>query len=117
MVPGADSPITQTTSDNWTRRSYELAGIPYGVDQGRFTLHSGRHSFASWLVQGGVTLHVTSELLGNSVEVCRKHYAHLIPDTKREAVKRMEESLMGHTRGHTPLPTPSETPIQRPRQD
>lgn len=44
-----------------------------------------RHTFASLLAQTGrVSIDQISALMGNTPEVCRRHYAHLIP----EAVER-----------------------------
>lgn len=86
-----DKPLASHTALSWARQAMEEAGITYGADvDGGLTLHSGRHSFASWLVQDGVSLLVVSELLGNTVGVCETHYAHLTPDTKRLAVARLE---------------------------
>lgn len=40
-----------------------------------------RHTFASLLAQTGkVSIDQISALMGNTPEVCRRHYAHLIPD-------------------------------------
>lgn len=89
-----DAPITQKTSDHWTRESFELIGLPYGMGPGQFTYHVGRHSFASWLVQNGVQIEVVAELIGDTPEITRKHYAHLIPKTRRAAVMGMEKGLL-----------------------
>jgi len=39
-----------------------------------------RHTFGSHLAQNGVSLYKISTLMGNSPEICRRHYAALIPD-------------------------------------
>jgi integrase len=39
-----------------------------------------RHTFGSMLAQRGVSLYKISAMMGNSPEICRKHYAALIPD-------------------------------------
>lgn len=54
------NPITQKTSDKWTRAAFGLAVIPYGMAKGQYTLHSGRRSCASWMVQRGQTLQVVA---------------------------------------------------------
>lgn len=38
-----------------------------------------RHTFGSQLAQKGVSLFKISEMMGNSPEICRKHYAALVP--------------------------------------
>ena len=40
-----------------------------------------RHSFGSHLAQHGISLYKVSHLMGNSPEVCRRHYAALLPNT------------------------------------
>lgn len=46
---------------------------------GKFTPHSLRHTFASRLVQGGMSLYAVSKLLGHSSESMTKRYAFLSP--------------------------------------
>ena len=36
-----------------------------------------RHTFGSMLARKGVSLYKIATLLGNSPEICRRHYAHL----------------------------------------
>ena len=57
------------------------------------TFHHLRHTFASWLAQRGHTLLRISKLPGNTVAVCEKHYAGLIPDLKLVAAKAIDEVL------------------------
>ena len=40
-----------------------------------------RHTFGSHLAMKGVSLYKISELMGNSPEICRRHYAHLTPES------------------------------------
>jgi integrase len=46
-----------------------------------------RHTFGSLLAQKGVSLYKIAELLGNSPEICRRHYAALIPEKMHDAVE------------------------------
>jgi integrase len=46
-----------------------------------------RHTFGSHLAQKGVSLYKISKLMGNSPEVCRKHYAALVPEEMTEVVE------------------------------
>lgn len=39
-----------------------------------------RHTFGSQLAQNGVSLYKISKLMGNSPEICRRHYASLVPE-------------------------------------
>lgn len=46
-----------------------------------------RHTFGSLLAQKGVSLYKISAMMGNSPEICRRHYAHLVPEAMREEVE------------------------------
>ena len=46
-----------------------------------------RHTFGSHLAQKGVSLYKIATLMGNSPEICRKHYARLIPEELRDEVE------------------------------
>ena len=90
-----DQPVTAGTSARWTRDAFELAGIKYGREGDGITLHSGRHTYASWLAQDGVPLNVIATLLGDTTKVVEETYAHLIPDTYRAAVQYIERRIQG----------------------
>lgn len=49
--------------------------------------HSLRHTFASWLVQRGVSIYEVSKLLGHSDIKVTEIYAHLKPENLRNAVE------------------------------
>lgn len=53
-------------------------------------LHDLRHTFASHLVQKGVSLYVVSKLLGHSSQETTRIYAHLSPETYEAAVGMLE---------------------------
>jgi integrase len=56
------------------RTANHAAGLPWGcLDY--------RHTFGSQLAQGGASLYSVSELMGNSPEICRRHYASLSPES------------------------------------
>jgi integrase len=89
-VPGEDAPISDGTAMRWTREAFEVAGIEYGRDGDGLTLHSGRHTYASWLAQEAVPLNVVAALIGDTTKVVEEVYAHLVPDTYRTAVQHIE---------------------------
>jgi integrase len=46
-----------------------------------------RHTFGSQLAMKGESLYKISKLMGNSPEICRRHYAALIPEEMGDAVE------------------------------
>lgn len=53
--------------------------------------HSLRHTYASWLVQKGVSLYVVQRLLGHSSPTMTQVYAHLAPEDLRTHVRLLED--------------------------
>jgi len=53
----------------------------------KLNFHSLRHTFASWLVQKGVSIYEVSKLLGHSDLKVTEIYAHLSPENLRNAVE------------------------------
>jgi integrase len=56
----------------------------------RLNFHSLRHTFASWLVQAGVSIYEVSKLLGHSDIKTTQIYAHLRGDDLRRSVELLE---------------------------
>ncbi len=52
----------------------------------KLNLHSLRHTFASWLVQRGVSIYEVSKLLGHSDIIVTEIYSHLRAEDLRESV-------------------------------
>lgn len=69
------------------------AGLP------RVTLHSLRHSAATFLLAQGVSPRVVMEMLGHStIQTTMTIYSHVIDGLRRDAADRMEEVLTGQAR-------------------
>ena len=68
----------------------------------KLNFHSLRHTFASWLVQSGVSIYVVSKLLGHTNVTTTEVYSHLRSDDFKEAVQKIarkkitEESFIEH---------------------
>jgi len=88
-------------SQNGGPRGYTVQGIRKAIDRaglndldvakekgGKVTIHTLRHTFASRLVQAGVSLVKVSKLLGHSSVTTTEIYAHLAPnEVSEEAVE------------------------------
>ncbi len=59
----------------------------------RLRFHSLRHTFASWLVQDGVSLYEVQKLLGHSSISMTQVYSHLQPEQLRDTVNKIKVSL------------------------
>lgn len=51
----------------------------------RITIHEFRHSSASYMISNGIPVEIIAYRLGDTVETIRKVYAHLFPDTQKDA--------------------------------
>lgn len=74
---------TRWDPDNFSqalRVANQAAGLSWG------SLHY-RHTFGSQLAQRGVSLFQIATLMGNSPEICRRHYAALVPEAMGAAVE------------------------------
>jgi integrase len=92
-------------SPNGGPRGYTAQGIKKAIDRaglngrdivkdkgGKVTIHTLRHTFASRLVQAGVSLAKVSKLLGHSSVTTTEIYAHLAPnEVSEEATKVLNE--------------------------
>ena len=81
---------TRFTGD-YVSRSFQLACRAAGMDKA-IHFHSLRHSFASNLVQQGVSLYTIKELLGHSSITTTEIYSHLNMDALRDAIKTLDKN-------------------------
>ncbi|WP_373691542.1 tyrosine-type recombinase/integrase [Hyalangium versicolor] len=77
-------PLTAGKMESPLRRTLKRAGI--GREEGRIGWHDLRHTYGSHLAMRGVPLKVIQELMGHATIEMTERYAHLSPDTRREAV-------------------------------
>lgn len=61
----------------------------------KVTFHTLRHTFASWLARKGTPILVIKELMRHQSLAMTERYAHLAPDTKKQAIKGIEEIFNG----------------------
>jgi integrase len=101
-TPGYDRPLNRDTPTTWAESDFPAAGLAYGRS-GDLTLHSLRHTFASWLVQRGADLLMVATLMGDTLDMVAKVYAHLRPVDLERTVDLLDEpdSVHNATRNAT----------------
>jgi len=57
----------------------------------RVCFHTLRHTFASWLVEGGTNLYVVKELMGHADFGMTQRYSHLSPESLKAAISILEK--------------------------
>lgn len=85
---------------NLIRREFKPALARAGLRPVRF--HDLRHSFVAMLLGLNVNLKVIQELVGHaSIQTTMDIYGHLLPETKKQAVERISETLQeaSHSNG------------------
>lgn len=84
-----------TMFDRIPKRFREIANELFNKNEEderlRVCFHSLRHTFASWLVEGGISLYAVKELLGHSDIEMTQRYSHLSPEGLRSTIKILEE--------------------------
>lgn len=90
-VPLADGTIFYDSLKPFNDRMMQkkLRIIFDSVGLHKYSFHSLRHTFASWLVQAGVSIFVVKELLGHSDIKTTMIYAKLNQDNLRDSVNRI----------------------------
>lgn len=74
-----DWPTNPRTADEWVAYDFPRAGLLHGRGGDGLTLHSLRHTFASWLVQMDAPTLKVAKLLGDTVDMVERVYGHLSP--------------------------------------
>jgi len=74
-------------------RTVRDLGLNDGIDDDRkkVCFHTMRHTFASRLAMAGVPLYTIKTAMGHHSIIMTERYAHLMPDTLREAMAELEK--------------------------
>jgi integrase len=78
---------------DWLTHAFKKAVIGAKLANDRLHFHSLRHTFASWLVQDGVSLYEVQRLLGHSSSKMTEIYSHLQPEQLHNVVNRISITL------------------------
>jgi integrase len=70
----------ETDTSKWTDPLTPAKRVPYGC-------LDFRHTFGSQLASSGVSLQKIAVMMGNSPEICRRHYAAVIPESLVDCVE------------------------------
>jgi len=79
--------------DNFSQDLREI-NTAHGLD---WSCLDFRHTFGSHLAQKGESLYKIAKLMGNSPEICRRHYAALIPEQMLDTVEFKRPALPGQS--------------------
>lgn len=79
----------------WARAHLRPAMVEAGVPLVR--VHDLRHTYASWLVQDGVSLVEVARLLGHQSVNTTARYSHLVPDAYDGVLSVLDRARVGHT--------------------
>jgi hypothetical protein len=72
------------------RAANQAAGLPW-------TCLEYRHTFGSQLAMKGESLNKIATLMGNSPEICRRHYAALLPESLHGSVAFLTQTISSRT--------------------
>jgi integrase len=94
---GPGLPMSEGALQLAFRRIVADAGLVPGRDDPLgVTPHTLRHTFASWLVMGGVDLFTVARLMGHSsTKEVEEVYGHLAPEHRKLAVSKLNDQLAG----------------------
>ena len=81
--------------DEWITHAFKKAVRAARLEDDRIHFHSLRHTFASLLVQDGVSLYEVQRLLGHSSIRVTEVYSHLQPEMMHDTVNRIKIDLTG----------------------
>lgn len=75
------------------QRVIDKLGFNDGITDPRqkIVFHTLRHTYASWLVMGGVDLYTTQKLMGHKSNQMTQRYAHLAPGHLENAISVLKE--------------------------
>ncbi|NQT26087.1 site-specific integrase [candidate division KSB1 bacterium] len=80
---------TRRRDKHYVTRAFKKVLRSVGLGEG-YSFHCLRHTFASHLVQRGVSIYVTSKLLGHASPKTTEIYAHLTPENYHDAVNLLD---------------------------
>lgn len=100
-IPGRPTDNVFKSRDNKTikrasntfKRVLEELGFNDGIEDrlDRYTFHTLRHTYASWLILSGASLYDVQKLLGHKTMEMTQRYAHLSPKHLSNTVSLLEE--------------------------
>ena len=94
VFPATTGAQRDRISKTFTRVIEDL-GLNKGITDNRqkAVWHSLRHTFASWLVQSGISLYTVQHLMGHENISQTERYSHLKRETLQDAVKIFERDI------------------------
>lgn len=92
---GKDEPPHPSTVTRWVELAFGAAGIKYGRSGDALSLHSLRHTFATWLVAAGIPIPTVARWLGDTPAMVLAVYAHAMPEQDEQAAGVLQRAASG----------------------
>ena len=83
----------ETVTEMWRRKLNRVFDIAGPFECGRPTPHIFRHTFVRLLLQRGVPVPDVAELIGDTEQVVRRHYARWVPERQERLTNILREKL------------------------
>lgn len=111
---GRDVPPHPSTVTGWVQAAFASAGIRYGRSGEALTLHSLRHTYATWQVAAGIPIPTVARRLGDTATMVLSVYSHAMPeqDDEADAVLQAAASNEQRTRPQPTTTNPGTLPKQ-----
>lgn len=85
--PSTTEPISRSLPNQLMERVFEAGAIK------RVTPHALRHTYASLLISKGIPVTTVAKIIGDTVEMVLKVYAHSLRKKEEEAVRVIDETI------------------------
>jgi integrase len=90
-----DVPPHPSTVTTWVQTAFRAAGIRYGRSGEALTLHSMRHTYATWQVAAGIPIPTVARRLGDTAAMVLEVYSHAMPEQDEQADDVLQAAAEG----------------------
>jgi integrase len=87
-----ESTVMRTMAEQWRKRLARVFKLAGNFDE-QPTPHRFRHTFVRILLESGVPIADVAELIGDTEEIVREHYAKWVPERQARLTRILQEAL------------------------